>query len=358
MSLKDIQLLFPFFFFLDYAYPIFGLCYFLWLSTEAVAFFHSLSSALFSLLARLSRLIYWETLSARLSKLKERLWIWPTGLSTQLTHRVLGNLWRYLPIRNHDNRYFADWIRLCPGLSKNSENGNSRPKHKADYDWKQWEERSALRLRLLTAIWILSWRSSQLCRGKLILETRNGQESSRGIGMRLLALKTKQSILSLLAPAHSLGQGCCWKITLGSALQWDALASSPILQTLIKNYYTHTHTCTHFPSPHPSPPSLWTRQPDKRVCGQRRERLRVRTAACWSWITSPVAIVVCLWFMCFCWGVFSCSHTVLPKKHSLGVIFFLLSFLMLCCNFLQFPVFLSCLPPCHICMCMYGQVDG
>ncbi len=39
---------------------------------------------------------------------------------------------RYLPIRNHDNRYFSDWIRLCPGLSKNSENGNSCPKpHKA-----------------------------------------------------------------------------------------------------------------------------------------------------------------------------------------------------------------------------------
>ncbi len=38
----------------------------------------------------------------------------------------------YLPFRNHDNRYFADWIRLYPGLSKNSENGNSCPKpHKA-----------------------------------------------------------------------------------------------------------------------------------------------------------------------------------------------------------------------------------
>ncbi len=42
-----------------------------------------------------------------------------------------GGHW-YLPIRNHDNRYFADWIRLFPGLSKNSENGNSCPKpHKA-----------------------------------------------------------------------------------------------------------------------------------------------------------------------------------------------------------------------------------
>ncbi len=48
-----------------------------------------------------------------------------------------GGHWRYLPIRNHDNRSSADWIRLCPGLSKNSENGNSCPKpHKAArYDW-------------------------------------------------------------------------------------------------------------------------------------------------------------------------------------------------------------------------------
>ncbi len=48
-----------------------------------------------------------------------------------------GGHWRYLPIRNHDNRSSADWIRLCPGLSKNSENGNSCPKpHKAArHDW-------------------------------------------------------------------------------------------------------------------------------------------------------------------------------------------------------------------------------
>ncbi len=39
-----------------------------------------------------------------------------------------GGHWRYLPIRNHDNRSSSDWIRLCPGLSKNSENGNSCPK--------------------------------------------------------------------------------------------------------------------------------------------------------------------------------------------------------------------------------------
>ncbi len=145
-----------------------------WHSTEVVAFFHSLSSPLFSLLARLSRLIYWETLSARLSKLKdygfdqlvsqcnwhhllvEKPAFWGTWLPWRNVHSWLydgrvgevvnrmssgssrGGHWRYLPIRwYHDNRYFADWIRLCPGLSKNSENGNSCPKpHKAArHDW-------------------------------------------------------------------------------------------------------------------------------------------------------------------------------------------------------------------------------
>ncbi len=58
---------------------------------------------------------------------------WRVG---EMANRVSGGSFRgghwYLPIRNHDNRYFADWIRLFPGLSKNSENGNSCPKpHKA-----------------------------------------------------------------------------------------------------------------------------------------------------------------------------------------------------------------------------------
>ncbi len=147
------------------------LLFLLWHSTEAVAFFHSPSSPLFSLLALLSCLVSIERLSLHCSP-NWKLWIWSTGLSTQLTPSsrreawVRGNLtaltersqlatrwtrvadrvssgsfrgghWRYLPIRNHDNRSSADWIRLCPGLSKNSENGNSCPKpHKAArHDW-------------------------------------------------------------------------------------------------------------------------------------------------------------------------------------------------------------------------------
>ncbi len=42
-----------------------------------------------------------------------------------------------------------------------------------------------------------------------------------------------------------------------SALQWDALASSPILQTLIINYYTHTHIPP-LPRSLASVASLWT----------------------------------------------------------------------------------------------------
>ncbi len=133
----------------------------------------------------LSRLIssIEETLSARLSKLenygfdqlvsqrdwyhllKEKSGFWGTCLSWrdvrgriyegcmgEVANRVSGGSfrwgrWGYLPFRHHDNRYSADWIRLYPGLSKNSEDGNSCPKsHKAArFDWscgksgQQWD---------------------------------------------------------------------------------------------------------------------------------------------------------------------------------------------------------------------------
>ncbi len=78
------------------------------------------------------------------------------------------------------------------------------------------------------------------------------------------------------------------------------LRSSPILQTLITNYYTYTHIYKDMHSPpHPRSRAL-NRQPDKRVCVQHREWLQDRTAACWSWITSPVAMS-CVYGVCaFC----------------------------------------------------------
>ncbi len=71
-----------------------------------------------------------------------------------------GGHWRYLPIRNHDNRSFADRIRLCLGYRRIQKREQLSKASQGCPSWlKQWEERSALRLRLLTAIWILSWRA-------------------------------------------------------------------------------------------------------------------------------------------------------------------------------------------------------
>ncbi len=129
------------------------------------------------------------------------------------------------------------------------------------------------------------------------------------------------------------------KLPLARALQWDALASSPILQTLIINYYTHTHT-----SPPPIPrlrrfESLWTAS----LTSWSDQR---RNSGCGTgWLLAGAGLLP-LWH-CRVYGVcafvlrcFSCSHTVLPKEHSLGVIFFLLTFLMLCCIFF-FPCLLA-----------------
>ncbi len=86
---------------------------------------------------------------------------------------------------------------------------------------KQWAERSALRLRLLTAIWIPSRRSSRLCKGKLMaLEIRTDKESSRGIGMRLLAPRQNKSqsyLFRLPSTSTGLGHGRCWKINPGKS---------------------------------------------------------------------------------------------------------------------------------------------
>ncbi len=132
----------------DYSHPIYilfwfrliyvcVLCIFIiyilfWHSMEAVAFFTPRPRPYFPCLlyGLVSSHLLRDSLCTALQT--ERLWIWSTGLSTQLTPSSRWEAWRYLHIRNHDNRSSADWIRLCPGLSKNSENGNSCPKpHKA-----------------------------------------------------------------------------------------------------------------------------------------------------------------------------------------------------------------------------------
>ncbi len=151
---------------------------------------------------------------------------------------------------------------------------------------------------------------------------QNGQRVAWKIGMCLLAPKTRQSYL-FLAPLHSgLGKAVAG-IYPGRAMQWDALASSPTLQTLQT-----------LPLPRPLDPVRF--EPPACQAGLTSARLVAAgpDGCLLGRIHFPVAMScvygVCAFVLLRC---FSCSHTVLPKEHSLGVIFFLLPFLMLCCIF-------------------------
>ncbi len=78
---------------------------------------------------------------------------------------------------------------------------------------KLWEERSALRLRLSIAIWILSRRSSRLYKGKLIImETKMERESSLQ-NWNAFTRPEDKTILSFSgSPTQWPWQGCCWNL--------------------------------------------------------------------------------------------------------------------------------------------------
>ncbi len=126
--------------------------------------------------------------------------------------------------------------------------------------------------------------------------------------MRLLAPKTKQSYLFLAPLGSGLGKAVV-AIYPGRAMQWDALAFLPHpAQTL----------------PLPRPLAFVRFDPPACLAGLTSAGLEAadQMAACWAGFTSPVAMCVygvCAFVLLRC---FSCSHTVLPKEHSLGVIFF------------------------------------
>ncbi len=107
------------------------------------------------------------------------------------------------------------------------------------------------------------------------------------------------------------------------------LRSSPFYRhLLITNYYTYTHIhtyikiCIHLPTPDPSPPSLWTASLTSgsvtsagNGCGSGWLLAGARLLPLLQSRVSMVYYVLLL-LMCF-----SCSHTVLPKEHSLFVFF-------------------------------------
>ncbi len=108
-------------------------------------------------------------------------------------------------------------------------------------------------------------------------------------------------------------------------MQWDALAFLP-----------HPTDITDIAPPTIRLSSLRSARLFKRVWPAPDQWLRDQMAACWAGFTSPVAMCVygvCAFVLLRC---FSCSHTVLPKEHSLGVIFFSSLSSCKCCIFLQF----------------------
>ncbi len=125
----------------------------------------------------------------------------------------------------------------------------------------------------------------------------------------LLAPKTKQSYL-FLAPPQWPWQGCCWNLPRESnAVRRSCFLPPP---------YRHYRHCPPPPRPFASVRFdllAWSSGSDQRRisgCGIR-----------WL-LAGPDSLP--LWLCCVCAFVllrcFSCSHTVLPKEHSLGVILF------------------------------------
>ncbi len=180
----------------------------------------------------------------------------------------------------------------------------------------------------IIAIWILPRRSSRLYKGKLIkMETKmvKWTESSLQKLECLLAPKTKQSYL-FLAPLQWPWQGCCWNLP---------RECNPVRHSCVPPPpYRHYRHCPPPPPPRPFAsvrfdPLAWSSGSDQRRisgCGIR-----------WL-LTGPDSLP--LWLCRVCAFVllrcFSCSHTVLPKEHSLGVIFFSSLSSCKCCIFLQF----------------------
>ncbi len=157
---------------------------------------------------------------------------------------------------------------------------------------KLWEERSALRLRLSIAIWILSRSSSRLYKGKLIiLETKMDKmdrESSLQNWNAFTRPKDKTILYFSGSPTQGLGKAVAG-IYPGRAMQWDALASSP-----------HPTDIQTLPLPRPLASVLF--EPPACQAGLTSAGLVAAgpDGCLLGRIHFPCGYVVCLWCMCFC----------------------------------------------------------
>ncbi len=161
----------------------------------------------------------------------------------------------------------------------------------------------------IIAIWILPRRSSRLYKGKLIkMETKmvKWTECSLQKLECLLAPKTKQSYL-FLAPLQWPWQGC-WNLRrVCNAVRPSCVPPPP---------YRHYRHC---PSPDHSPLFASIRWPGQAGLTSAGSVAAGSDGCLLGRIHFPCGYGVCAFVLLRC---FSCSHTILPKEHSLGVIFF------------------------------------
>ncbi len=107
------------------------------------------------------------------------------------------------------------------------------------------------------------------------------------------------------------------------------------------------------PPPIKLPLTALYRHAVEQVCDRRRNKWhRTGWLLARAGYVSPCCKVMCLWYTCFCAEVFfffSVLTLYSQMEHSLGVNFFFSSLSSCkCCTFLPFPVFLFCLPRCHM----------
>ncbi len=308
-----------------------------------------------------------------------RLWIWSTGLSALLTPsspweagfgepvcpedvhgRIYegcvgewqivssgsfrGGHWRYLPFGTMITGILLIGLGFALGYRKIQKRNSCPKSHKLPVMIEAVGRAVSIETETINRIWILSRWSSRLCKWKLMLsETRMDRENSCE-GMQLFAPKTKKSILSFLAPrTHRPRPRPCWITTLGRALQWDALATSPITDIT--------------PLPRSTAPDRFV--PPGLLSGSATSAVinGAGPDGCLPELDMfPLLQVMCLWYMCFCAEVFFSVLTLYSSmEHSLGVTFFFSS-LSSCNAVIFFNSLSSCPVYPRVCMLCMGRL--
>ncbi len=151
-----------------------------------------------------------------------------------------------------------------------------------------------------------------------------------------------KTILSFLAPLQWPWQGCCWNIPREcNSVRRSCVPPPP---------YRHYRHCP--PPPDHSPLLASIRWPGQAGLTSAGSVAAGSDGCLLGRIHFPCGYVVCYGVCAFVLlRCFSCSHTVLPKEHSLGVIFFSSLSSCKCCIFLQFYLHFTTDYTLYDCVC-------